>query len=207
MMKSSLTTLLCCLFALSALVAQNSGGESAPTFTLTIDGKEYTVTEGQSLQLEGTFNNPEVSIAQAKHMTFNQRSLAFHYPRHFAFEYEESMGLDMWTLDGNNFVIMYFVLAGPAGVDDLVEGMVSQFGKENCKISKTTKTLGDRKLPGKRILVELIGQKLHLDILSIDSQQTPSRFLIFHDSLDDDGEASQESAETMDMIDKTISYE
>lgn len=169
---------------------------------ITINGKEYKVSEGDEVTQDGT----TVSVSLAKAKTFDNGTISFEYPTSFGFEYEESFGYKNWTLDGNNFVIMYFEIAEENTLDSFVDEISGRFGKSNCRIEQTTLQLGKKELSGKRINVNLMGEKLTLDLLEIKMKDSQTRIIAFQDSNDDDGNATQEGKETIEMIDKTMSY-
>ncbi len=184
--------------------AQKSDPTKEPKagIVITINGKEHAVSEGEKVTQDGT--TVSVSLATAK--KFNNGTISFDYPTSFGFEYEESYGYKNWTFDGNNFVIMYFEIAEENTLDSFVDEISGRFGKSNCTIEKTTLQLGERELLGKRINVNLMGEKLTLDLLEIKMKEGQTRIIAFQDSNDDYGNATEEGKETIKMIHKTISY-
>ncbi|MBC8753410.1 hypothetical protein H2O64_01925 [Kordia sp. YSTF-M3] len=184
--------------------AQKSDPTKEPKagIVITINGKEHKVSEGDEVKQDGA----TVSVALAKSKRFNNGTISFDYPTSFGFEYEESFGYKNWTFDGNNFVIMYFEVAEENTLDSFVDEIAGRFGKGNCTIEKTSLTLGGRKLLGKRINVNLMGEKLTLDLLEVKMKGGQTRIIAFQDSNDDYGNATQEGKETIEMIDKTMSY-
>jgi len=183
--------------------AQKSDATKAPKADLivTINGKDYKVSEGEEIQKDGN----TISAKLADFKTFDNGSISFEYPTHFAFEYESSFGYKNWTFDGNNFVIMNFeIIAGT--LDSFVEEITGRFGRSNCTIEKTSLKLGDRTLKGKRINVNLMGEKLVLDLLGINMEDGKTRIIAFQDSLDENGNSTDESKEAIKKINETISY-
>lgn len=172
------------------------------TFIVDINGVEYILSEGEELKLDST----TVSVKLADYKKFDNGSISFSYPYHYGMESEQDFGYKSWTLDGNNFVIMYFEIDAETELDDFINEMVNLFGKENCSVEKTDLQLGEKKLNGKRINITLVGQHLTFDLLEIKMSDFKSRFIAFQDSLDDDKTASKESAETLNMIHKSIVY-
>jgi hypothetical protein len=168
---------------------------------VTINGKEYRISEGEEITRNGT----TVSVKIADSKVFDIGSISFSYPKHFAFEYEEAVGYKNWTLDGNNFNIMYFEVT-EGTLDGFVDEISGQFGKQNCVITKTYKELGAKKLLGKRINVSLMGQKLTLDLFEIPSSDEITRIIAFQDSLDEYGNPTDEGFSTLKMLQKSIKY-
>lgn len=202
-----LFTFLPLLFSF-ALFAQTEGEDSAPkaSFVLEINGVEYYLSDGEALQLDSTFTNPIVTVRMSDYRRFDCDGISFDYPNHFAYQYEQDFGYRNWTLDGNNFVIMYFEIDGEAGLDMFVDEMVKQFGKQNCKLRTTTMLLGDKMLEGKRIDISLIGQRLTLDFMEIKLNDYKSHFIAFQDTMDEYGRPTAESKAALELIDGTIRY-
>ncbi|MEM6717931.1 MAG: hypothetical protein AAF611_01315 [Bacteroidota bacterium] len=183
--------------------AQQANDTKAPktNFVVTINGRDYKVSEGEKIQKDG--NTISVKVSEFK--TFDNGSISYEYPTHFGFEYESSFGYKNWTFDGNNFVIMNFEIV--AGTLDLfVDEIVGRFGKSNCTIKRTSMKLGSRTLKGKRINVELMGEKLTLDMLEIKMGDGKTRIIAFQDSLNEYGTPTEEGEKAIDKINETITY-
>lgn len=191
-----------------SLSFQTIGQQESPKsqIVLDINGEEYYFSDGQNIQLEGTFNNPKITVRVADTRTLKTESLQFDYPSHFAYQYEEDYGYRNWTLDGKEFVIMYFEFDDEMPFDFFIEEMVKQFGKQNCKLEAKTMQLGDQVLHGKRINITLIGQRLTLDFMEIKLNDYKTHFIAFQDTIQEDGSATKEGKDTVEMIDGTIRY-
>jgi len=184
--------------------AQKSDPSKEPksAVIIKINGKEHKVSEGDEVKQDGA----TVSVSLATSKTFDNRTISFDYPTSFGFEYEESPGYKNWTFDGNNFVIMYFEMSEENTLDSFVDEISGRFGKQNCKIEGKTTQLGSRKLKGKRINVNLMGEKLTIDLLEIKMKDGQTRIIALQDSNDNYGNATDESKDTVEMIHKTITY-
>ena len=86
----------------------------------------------------------------------------------------------------------------------LIKEIVIKFGKKNCTVNKKTSKIGNITHEGKRINVELLGQKLTYDMYKVKSNDGSSHFLSFQDSKNDDGSDSLESIETLSLINSTF---
>ena len=192
------------LFLLGNTFAQSSDSKS--TFVVTINGQKHTISEGDELIIPPSTKETTVSVSQAAFKKFNGGILSFNYPSNFSYQFEQDVGFKNWTIDGNDFVVMHFEFDGPTPLDAIVKGMVSEFGKKNCKVSDTQITVGKKKLSGQRIDVGLAGQKLSIDFLEIIANDGKSRFIAFQDSKNDFGGDSEESIKTMQMINSTVNY-
>jgi transcription antitermination factor NusA-like protein len=101
---------------------------------------------------------------------------------------------------------MYFELDVETELHVLARTMAAQFGRKNCKVVDTEIKIGAKTLKGKRINVEMAGQKLSVDLLEIEMSDSKSSFIAFQDVKDEDGEASAESEDVINMVDDTIEY-
>lgn len=203
-MKLSFTLLLVFFIGNTYLAQAQKDATKEPKTTLivTVNGKEYKVSEDEEINKDG--NSISVSISKAK--TFRNKSISFDYPTGFGFEYESSYGYKNWTFDGNNFIIMYFELSGENTLDNFVDEISGRFGKSNCKIETKSLKLGSRTLKGKRINVDLMGEKLTLDLLEIKMKDGKTRIIAFQDSLNDYGKPTEEGKEAINLIYNTITY-
>jgi len=165
-----------------------------------INGEKYHVNDGDTL----TVNNNKIIARISNSVTFDYGILKFDYPKHFAFSSETDFGYQNWTLDGNNFVVSYFKLSSEVELDMLIKEIVIKFGKKNCTVNKKTSKIGNTSLEGKRINVELLGQKLTYDMYKVKSNDGSSHFISFQDSKNDDGSDSLESIETLSLINSTF---
>ena len=204
-MRKTLSLLTILLFGIHAIAQEKA--DLKPSFNVQINGKTYTLVDGEELQLDTTLVNPLITVSLNEYITFKDGPVSFDYPNNFSSTYEKDIGYQNWTMDGDNFVIMYFVIDAVAGLDDFVGEMINIFGKKNCKTEKTKLKLGDQTLKGKRINVELIGQNLTLDFLEIKSTDGKTRFISFQDSLDEAGKATAECIATLEVINNSIKYE
>jgi hypothetical protein len=204
-MKFILTiTFTLLLSHLNFLHAQSE--EPKTKLILNINGVEYKLDEGEALELEESIENPVLSISLAENKTLDVGAFVFDYPKHFNYEYEESYALKNWTLDGNDFAVMYFEMTFPTLLTDFVNEMVNQFGKKNCEITNSEMKLGKQIIEGKRIDVSLIGQKLSINFLEIKSADKLSRFIAFQDTLDEYGAATEEGKIAIEVINNSIQY-
>ncbi|MBL8000785.1 MAG: hypothetical protein JNL05_02380 [Flavobacteriales bacterium] len=186
------------------LLAQNDPTVEPPTMLeVTVGGSTRKVAEGESFDVNGT---PVVARLGATR-TLNTGGFSFEYPRHFAFEFDgANAGMQHWTLDGNNVVVMVFEVDGQGEVKDFEEGMIEQFGRKNCRPSNTSLKLGGKAYTGRRLDIEMAGAKLSLDMVKLEGSGDRSRFLFVQDTKNDDGTPSAERTETVRVIDRSIAY-
>ncbi len=200
MNKTSLIILIALM--MSYIINAQDTKEQVPLVKLDvlINGEKYQINDGDSLIVNGD----TIRIKTSDLMTFDFGALIFDYPKHFSFEYEQDFGYKNWSLDGNDFVIMYFEFEAEVELDVFIAEMVKQFGKKNCKISDNDTQLGKLSLSGKRINVDIIGAKLTYDMYRLTTNDFKTHFIAFQDSKNDDGSDSQEGTKTIEIINKTI---
>ncbi|QNJ98860.1 hypothetical protein [Constantimarinum furrinae] len=190
------------LFAQSAM-SQDEYGVQRPKskISVSINDTEYTLTDGDTI----THNGDRIIVKTSDHLTFDYGLLKFDYPNHFAFEYDEDIGYRNWTLDGNNYVVMYFEFRGDIEFKMLANEIVQRFGRENCEIKKDKFKLGDIELVGEKISVNIIGETLDYGLYEIKSDDNKTHFIAFQDSLNDYNEPTEEGIQTLKLIGETIS--
>ena len=200
MKKKSITIVF--ILLISQLVFSQDNNQQAPLLKLDIEinGEKHRITDGDSLVLNGNL----IKIKTSDFITFDYAALTFDYPKHFAYEYEEDYGYKNWSLDGNDFVIMYFQYDVNIELDMFINQMTEQFGKENCKVSEKNIQLGNLTLKGKRIKVDMVGVKLTYDMYKVEADDSKTHFIAFQDSKNDNGSDSNEYTETLKIIEKTI---
>jgi hypothetical protein len=175
-------------------------------FEVQVNSEKHIIEEGKTIDIDGKLQNPKITVKLMPSKKFNGGNLEFEYPNNYSFEYEESLGYKNWTLDGNDYIIMIFDIDGKMQLEDFVQSMIQQFGKQNCKTKNIETTLGDKKIKGTQIYVELVGEKLIIDFYQYSSSDNNSKFISFQDSLDYQGNLSNEAIMTFKMINESIKY-
>ena len=97
------------LAPLAPLVAQDPDPEMVEPpeqFELTLGGRTYEVRAGEPFEVElaGETYAGDLEPSDTRRLALDD--LSFEYPNGMTFEYEASPGMRMWTLDGNDAVIM-----------------------------------------------------------------------------------------------------
>ncbi|MGB1307957.1 MAG: hypothetical protein ACPG6B_03535 [Oceanihabitans sp.] len=200
MYKTFLTSFIFAL--ISSFLQAQEPNTKAPVLKLDleINGEKYEILDGESIVVNGN----TIKVNSSNFLSFDYSALKFDYPKHFAFEYDEDFGYKNWTLDGNDFVIMYFEYTEKIALDLFINQMVNQFGKENCNVVDKKIQLGNQTLIGKRINVDIVGVKLTYDMYKIEASDNNTHFISFQDSKNDDGSDSQEGINTLELINKTF---
>jgi hypothetical protein len=202
-MKKQITFVFLLTLSILSCFSQDSENEKPKsTFIITVDGKEYTVSEGEELNV----NNSIVTVKLSPLRTFKTDFLSFNYPSNFSYSFESDAFYKNWSLDGSDYVVMLFEIGVKTSMDVFIDEMIGQFGKQNCTTELSSKNLGGKDLKGKRINVNLVGQRLIIDFLEIPNSSGKSRFLALQDVLDEDGSPTKESQKTLEVIDQSIKF-
>ncbi|WP_298899629.1 hypothetical protein [uncultured Psychroserpens sp.] len=198
-MNKSMLTIICILAFSLCITAQDS---KAPSIKIDIEvnGEKYQVKDGGTIKVDGK----TITAKTSDYLTFNFGALVFDYPKHYAYEFEKDIGYRNWTLDGNDFIFMYFEYEDDISLNLFIQAMVERFGRESCKVTDKSTTLGKLKLVGQRIDINLIGTKLSYDIYELNTNDGKTHFISFQDSKNEDGTDSQESKDMFKIMDKTI---
>ena len=187
----------------SAFAQEKRAGEAAKqpaVFVLTINDKEYPVTEGEALKLDGNFTNPVVSVKAAPYAKFDNGKVAFKYKNNSTYDYSETSGNRTWTFDDSDCVVFLFELDALVKVDAITNNVIAQFGKKNCKTEAVTKKVGDRVLSGVRINVTLAGQKLVQEYYDLDLKDTKTNIIAFQNLKKEDGSIAADGLAAADMV-------
>ena len=178
-------------------------------YALRIGDKSIPITEGKTARVDGTFSNPEVTLTAQPHRVFPYRGISFKYPRAFTFEADlDDADYKNWTLSGNDFKIMYFVLNGRLTTGAFANNMVDQFGRENCEVQKALPLkFGNKKLSGTTLNATVVGNKMVTDIYRIPSTGAQTKLLVLQDNLDDSGNRSIEGKSTLQLIKQSSKLE
>ena len=196
-----LFTLVTCLIIGQTMLAQNGDNkEPALKFKVEINGEKYQVADGEEITVNG--NTIKINSSDVK--TFDFENLTFDYPKNFAFEFDEDIDVKSWMLDGNNFVVSYFLFDGDITIEAFADDMVRILKRENCRVVDREIKLQGKVYQGKRINVSVFGEKLTYDIYKLDSDDYRSHIISFQDSKNADGSDSKESIETIKLIRDTI---
>ena len=138
-----------------------------------VNGERFQIKDGDTL----TVSNTQIIVKSSDYLTFDFGGLRFDYPKYFGFVFQEDYAFKNWTLDGNDFVIAYFQLAAEAELETFMEEMVNLYGKKNCDVVDHSLKIGELDLKGKRIIIQLVGQKLTYDMYKLESSDFTSYFI------------------------------
>jgi hypothetical protein len=180
--------------------AMDEGQEPPLKFTMEINGQQHELVLDKAVTLAGDYKNPKVVLRASANRLFTYGDITFQYPSSFVWEAEiESKNERTWTLSGNDFKIMYFILPDTLSVEAYSQAMAKQFGKGSTRISDTERKLGGNRFKGKLLLVKLAGITLTMEVYSLPTK-TGSRLLVFQDSPPDNRATSNEAEGALAML-------
>ena len=205
LLGASLGLSLALLLATTSTVrAADENREPALKYRCEVGGRVFVITEGEPLKLAGVPGDPTITIRPEPFREFTYGDVKFRYPSHFTFEADTAdADTKHWTLSGNDFKIMYFVIQDDVSDAQYVGAMVGQFGEDNCTQSKTSITLNKQQYPGTRLKVTIAGNAMTMDVFRIGSGKQ-TRLLVLQDNPDDDGKPSAERRATLAALEKSF---
>ena len=191
----------------AAVRAADESREPPLKYRCEVGGRVFTLAEGEPLKLAGVGADPTITIRPEPFREFPYGGVKFRYPSNFTFEADTADAeTKHWTLSGNDFKIMYFVIQDDVSDAQYVGAMVGQFGEEKCTQSKTSITLNKQHYAGTRLKVTIAGNSMSMDVFRIGSGNQ-TRLLVLQDNPDDDGKPSAEGRATLAALEKSFAVE
>lgn len=192
------------IFILQFNAYANEVESTEPTdqYVLKIDGHNYPIELNKRTQLSVSLSNPEILLKVNPYKTFKYGGVFFKYPRYFTFEaYLDHPGVKMWSLSGNNAVILFQKFQTPIEHRDSAKLLAHKYGRENCKIEECEIIISGKSIQGSKVLVKLAGNSLSQQIFSFKAKHGTT-LLILQDSLSHNGEFSVEGIALKKLIEK-----
>ena len=194
-----------CLFSLSliSICYADETKEPKAGYTLHINGEILKIEAGKEIDLKGEFKDLKLTLVPDKMKKFNFGSVEFSYPSHMSFEADINDGLKIWTLNGNEMVLMYYQFPNlKMSAKDLAESIASQYGEETVVVPIEMK-LNGVKYKCSKLNITLAGIKLHQTICSLPSKQGSQLFII-QDNYREEGENKDKNVEVMKLLNTTF---
>ncbi len=182
----------------------NDSQELPLKYSLEIDGQQHEVVLDKPILIQGTYNDPKVLLRVSPIRQFAYGDIAFQYPAHYIWEAEvEASNEKTWTLSGNDFTIMYFILPDALSVREYAQNLAKRFGEGSTRISETEITLGGHRYRGKLLFVKLVGTTLSTEVYALPAR-TGSRLFVLQDSPPDNRAISKEGEKTFALLSKSF---
>ncbi len=186
-------------------LAEDESAEPSITYTLKINQETVSLTPGQSQEVKGAYVNPRITLDVAPSRRFPYAGLAFSYPAAYGFEADVSDPQSrIWTLDGNNVVIMVFAFAEEVTPESLARSTAESLGFENPEVKPVNITLGGEKLTGSAIRVVFGTEQISQQFIGLPTDAGVSRVLVLQDSPQDSGEPSDEFQSTLELLQSSL---
>ncbi|MHB0959347.1 MAG: hypothetical protein ACYC0X_23245 [Pirellulaceae bacterium] len=180
--------------------AADESQEPPLNYTLDINDQPHEIVLDKPVTIAGAYNDPKVVLRASSTRQFSYGNVAFHYPASFSWEAEmEGQNEKTWTLSGNDFKIMYFILPQALSVDAYAQAMTKHFEKGITRVGDTERKLGSRQYKGKRLSVELAGTSLAIEVYALRAN-SGSRLLVLQDSPPDERATSEEGEKTLNLL-------
>ena len=196
---------LICLGLSSRCLAVDEREEPALQYFLEVNGKQHELFLNKQMKIRGAYSDPQVVLNVSSTRKFAYGGVAFEYPAYFSWEAEiENDEEKVWTLSGNDFKVMYFVMPDSLTIENYAEAMVERFGEGSTRVSGSERKLGARRFTGKLLFVQLAGTVLNLEIYALPAQ-SGSRLLVLQDSPRDDGAISEEGEKALQLLSTSFS--
>ncbi|MBI3173128.1 MAG: hypothetical protein HYZ25_05375 [Chloroflexi bacterium] len=177
-------------------------------YTLKIGNKTISIQDGETIRVEGFYQNPEITLIVEPYDLFSCDDVRFQYPREFIYEADlEQDHVKSWTLSGNDCKIMYFAFDVPIQVNDFLDSMLERYGRQNCMVTDAVPlTLGQRIFTGTAIHTTLAGVKISVDIYQIPSSAsgTSMKLLVVQDCIDSFGSRSTEGTHAIQLLEQSF---
>ena len=179
------------LFLGVALMLANlaQAGEPPTRFKLEIDGNTRVVEAGQAFEIEVGGKKVPARFIEFETRRFDEAGVRFEYPRHFAWEHDPP---DMWTLDGNNAVLI-LSRAEPGNdttATDLLDGVAEGLRSERKKYRPITLVTRQGAIEGLETTFTIVGNRIRYEAYVLERGAARS-LLMLQDSTDGAAAASE----------------
>lgn len=178
-------------------------------YTLQIGDKTISIQDGQTVRVEGVFQNPEITLIAEPYNVFSCDGIHFKYPKEFIYEADlEKAHVKSWTLSGNNCKIMCFVFDVPFQISDFLDNMLERYGRQNCTvIDAAPLAFSQMVLTGTTIHTTLAGVKMAIDIYQIPSSGLSLKLLVLQDCIGSFGSRSTEGMYAIQLLEQSSRLE
>ena len=100
----------------SSVFASDESIEPPQRYTVKLNGVAHEVMLDDPITLKGQFNNPKFELSASNIRQFTYGDIEFDYPASLVWESDiDDQTEKSWTLTGNDFTFMYFILPSSQG--------------------------------------------------------------------------------------------
>ena len=130
----------------------------------------------------------------------------FEYPQGMTFEYESVFGTKIWTLDGNDSVVMVYRHLGALSLDEFAEliadGLSGSFGAP--EESAVSIHLGGREVHGRALVCDGSGFFIHSELFQLGAGARTRSTLILQDVRHERDEPTEEFLAVRQLLEETF---
>lgn len=174
-------------------------------YTLKIGNKIISIQDGQTVRVEGHYQDPEITLIVEPYAVFSYDDIHFKYPKEFIYEADfDQPHVKSWTLSGNDCKLMCFVFDVPVQINDFLDGMLERYGHQNCTVTDAAPlTFGQMELSGTTIHTTLAGVKMAIDTYQLPSSGASMKLLVVQDCMDPSGSRSVEGVYAIQLLEQS----
>jgi len=193
----------------SALGTEPPGDQEPPLLLyLESNGKRIPIELDKPFGIEALSGGKTATLRAEPFRVFPFAGLSFRYPRGYSFEAKlENAGVSLWTLTGNDFVIMvqqYPATRNHAAIRQTVtNGMIKAYGGAKTREVDTKLELDGAVLHGRRLEFNLAETLLHQELFSFAAGDS-SVVLLLQDTPDQNGKPSPDRISTEKMLRESL---
>lgn len=167
--------------------------EPPVVYTLEVDGQSVTLAPDTPLKLEGSFNNPTLTLRVAQTRTLQADGITLNYPAYFTFEADTSdPDVKTWTASGNDVTLMLFSFSEEVAAKALAESTAQALQSRDLKVEAVKVKLGDSEREGVKATMTLADQSVIQQVLALPPSPRGSRLLVLQEVR---GQGAGEAAE------------
>ncbi len=185
-------------------VAVANAAEPPTRLVLEIDGTTIEVDAGQRFDVLVDGKKRLARIGELPTRRFDEAGIRFEYARHFSWEHDPP---DMWTLDGNNAVLI--LTRGQPGDDSTAEDLLDGIGKRRGKRSAAYRMIAldtrQGRIEGLESTVEVSGIHIRNEAYVLEHGDVFA-LLILQDSSDGDAADAVEFQSLRKRLAETLEF-
>lgn len=207
--KMRINGMVCLGVLLSAAafgLQEERGKEPVQIGYLTLDGVEHEIRVGEEARIVISGKEHLLKLRLASFRVFDKAGTTFHYPAPMFFSFDDSdPDVTVWSLDGNNAVIMVQEYREAVKLNDLVKVMAGEYALMKAQVDVSEAALkGPGGLySGKKLRVQMGEIRLYQELYMVQVGNR-SICLILQDSLDEEGKNSEEFEKVRAQVAETF---
>ncbi|WP_298325861.1 hypothetical protein [uncultured Dokdonia sp.] len=147
--------------------------------------------------------NTSTAIEKLNSSSFVNDFLSFSYPASFKTSYEAHETLKVNTLKGDSTTIVIYEMDQELKLEDFARAFINNMNTSTPEINSLDFQLGNETLPAKKATINNSKEVL---ILEVKNSAKKTLFVSFEKLMTKDGDFTEETKSTMQLINSTINY-